>query len=50
MTPAVHSFITRWGTATGSKRANYQLFLSELCVLLELPSPNPASDDTTENT
>lgn len=46
----VNAFITRWSVATGNERSNYQLFLSELCVLLGAPQPDPASDDTRENT
>jgi len=32
---AVDKFITRWHSAKGSERANYQLFVHELCTLLE---------------
>ena len=45
----IHTFITRWSAASGSERANYQLFLTELCQLLDLPRPDPASDDTRDN-
>jgi hypothetical protein len=45
----ITAFITRWSAASGSERANYQLFLTELCELLELPRPEPASDDTRDN-
>lgn len=48
-TPSVEAFISRWEAATGSERANYQLFLTELCALLDLPQPDPARDDTREN-
>ena len=44
------AFLARWGKAGGSERANYQLFLTELCTLLELPLPEPAGDDTRDNT
>ena len=43
------AFITRWGAATGSERANHQLFLTELCTLLGVPQPDPARDDTRDN-
>ncbi|MBS7326632.1 MAG: class I SAM-dependent DNA methyltransferase, partial [Thiopseudomonas sp.] len=43
------AFITRWQEGGGSERANYQLFLMELCDLLELPKADPASDDTRDN-
>ncbi len=46
---SVEAFITRWEGAGGTERANYQLFLTELCRLLELPEPEPARDDTGEN-
>lgn len=48
-TPAVESFTQRWHRAGGSERANYQLFLTELCTLLDLPQPEPAGDDTRDN-
>jgi hypothetical protein len=40
------SFIQRWQTSAAAERANYQLFLSELCDYLEVPRPNPAVGDT----
>ena len=43
------TFITRWGAADGTERANYQLFLTELVEQLGLPRPDPASSDTEEN-
>ena len=46
---ATTAFITRWQAATGSERANHQLFLTELCALLGVPQPEPASDDTRDN-
>lgn len=46
---AVDQFIERWQHTTGTEKANYQLFLSELCALLELPTPDPASKDNSEN-
>ena len=33
----------------GAERANYQMFLTELCEALDLPRPDPASDDTRTN-
>jgi len=45
----IDTFIERWRGATGSERANYQLFVTGLCDLLELPLPEPASDDTRDN-
>lgn len=46
---AFETFIARWKDTTGTEKANYQLFLSELCALLELPTPDPASKDNREN-
>jgi hypothetical protein len=47
MTP--DQFITRWQNVGGSERANYQLFIADLCALLDLPKPDPAQDDTRDN-
>ncbi len=43
------AFIARWQNAGGTERANYQLFLLELCELLDLPKADPAGDDTRDN-
>ncbi len=46
----VDAFISRWSTARGgAERANYQMFLTELCEALDLPRPDPASDQTALN-
>jgi hypothetical protein len=45
----VEAFITRWQSAGGSERANYQLFITELCELLGLPKPEPAVAEATGN-
>ncbi len=37
------AFITRWKASGASERANYQLFLTELCDLLGVEKPKPAS-------
>ncbi len=39
----VDNFVDRWRAAAASERANYQLFLSELCDLLAVPRPEPAT-------
>jgi hypothetical protein len=36
-------FLSRWKSAAASERANYQLFLSELCDILGVPRPDPAT-------
>ncbi len=42
MTPIEH-FISRWsGREGGQERANYALFLSELCTVIGVPPPDPA--------
>ena len=46
---AIEAFILRWSKSGRSERANYQLFLTELCALLELPQPEPAGEDTRDN-
>ena len=37
------AFVTRWNGTGVAERANYQLFLSELCDLLGLRRPDPAT-------
>jgi len=43
---AVAAFISRWRDAGGGERANYQMFLTELCHLIgaDLPKPSVADD------
>ncbi|QDU18477.1 hypothetical protein ETAA1_03650 [Urbifossiella limnaea] len=43
------SFISRWEKSGAAERANYALFLSELCDLLEVTRPEPAQADSTQN-
>ncbi len=43
------AFIEKWQGADGSERANYQLFITELCELLSLPKPEPARQDSADN-
>ncbi|MGD0432919.1 MAG: type IIL restriction-modification enzyme MmeI [Acetobacteraceae bacterium] len=46
----VERFITRWqGREGGQERANYGLFLSELCDAIGVARPQPASATTAEN-
>lgn len=42
---AADAFIGRWSRAEASERANAQLFLSELCDLLEVPRPSNTHAD-----
>ncbi|NBR50030.1 class I SAM-dependent DNA methyltransferase, partial [bacterium] len=46
----IAAFIERWEHSGAAERANYALFLSELCTLLGLPSPDPTSPDNLRNT
>lgn len=46
MSDPVAKFISRWSAAQAAERANYQLFLSELCDVLDVQRPDPATDDT----
>ena len=48
MTP--QDFITRWEGKDGSERANYPLFISDLCDLLQVEKPQPAQADDWHNT
>jgi len=48
-THTTEAFINRWSRASGSERSNCQLFVTELCTLLDLPRPDPASEDTRDN-
>lgn len=45
----VEDFLSRWETSGAAERANYQLFLSELCDLLAVPRPNPTRPDDRDN-
>lgn len=42
-------FLVRWAKSEAAERANYQLFLSELCDFLEVPRPDPAVADDSKN-
>jgi len=45
----IDAFIERWRDTGGKERANYQLFLTELCQLLDLPGPEPAGADDSDD-
>lgn len=46
----IRSFIDRWaGREGGQERANYSLFLTELCDVLEVARPDPASASHEQN-
>ena len=41
----IQTFIDRWSPSGGAERANYVSFLNELCDVLDVPRPNPATPD-----
>lgn len=45
----IDTFLARWRGAGGSERANYQLFIADLCDLLGVAKPQPANEDTRDN-
>lgn len=45
----IQAFIRRWAKSGGAERANYQLFPSELCDVLEVPRPDPTVEDDSQN-
>jgi len=47
--PMIDAFIKRWESSAASERANYQLFLTELCAVLEVEPPQPAGADEALN-
>ena len=42
-------FLTRWEVSGGAERANYGLFLTELCDVLGVSRPEPTRPDDAEN-
>jgi hypothetical protein len=48
--PNIEAFITRWTAREGgAERANYGMFLTELCDLIGVEHPDPAGADTERN-
>ena len=45
----IQTFIERWQASGAAERANYQLFLTELCAILGVDHPQPASENPHEN-
>jgi hypothetical protein len=45
----IEAFIKRWESSAASERANYQLFLAELCAVLEVEPPQPAGANDAQN-
>ena len=46
---AIGPFVARWQESGAAERANYQLFLSELCEVLDLPRPEPTRPKVDDN-
>lgn len=49
MPDPVDLFIARWEASGAAEKANYALFLTELCDLLDVPRPDPTSPDPAKN-
>lgn len=45
----VDEFIAKWEPSGGNERANTQLFITDLCVLLGVEAPQPTLPDTQRN-
>ena len=43
------NFIARWQNSGGAERANYALFLTQLCDLLGVPQPDATKPDDADN-
>jgi hypothetical protein len=46
---SITEFVQTWKSSGGAERANYQLFLSEMCDQLGVPRPDPTKPDDNEN-
>ncbi len=46
---ALDDFLTRWEASGAAERANYGLFLTELCDVIGAPKPEPTRPDDAEN-
>ncbi len=46
---AITAFIQRWQSSGAAERANYQLFLAELCDVLGVEHPHPTTPDEAQN-
>jgi len=45
----IQVFIERWQASGAAERANYQLFLTELCRVLDVEQPHPSTPDEAQN-
>ena len=48
-TSTIDGFFRRWEASGAAERANYSMFLNELCDLLDVPRPDPAGPDDEKN-
>ena len=46
---AQEEFFRRWEASGAAERANYSMFLNELCDLLDVPRSDPAGPDEEKN-
>lgn len=49
MTASIDAFIAKWAASGAAERANAQLFITELCVLLGVEPPQPKTPDEHAN-
>ncbi len=42
-------FFRRWEASGAAERADYSMFLNELCDVLDVPRPDPAGPDDEKN-
>jgi hypothetical protein len=47
--PQIAAWIAKWSKSGGAERANYQLFLTELCDVLDVPHPDPTVAEEPDN-
>jgi hypothetical protein len=47
--PAMDEFFRRWEASGAAERANYSMFLNELCDLLGVARPAPSGPDDEKN-
>ncbi len=47
--PAIDEFFRRWEASGAAERANYSMFLNELCDLLAVARPDPSGPDDEKN-
>lgn len=44
----IDAFIAKWSATGGAERANKDMFLIELCEVLDVPKPEPLRNDGTD--